>query len=154
LLPSCLQAEVSDLGCQHNTLEQKLRTQTPTCSLNHYHGPCSTSLLLFCLQAEVSGLRCQRDDLEKKLYWAEMSRDQTRAAKEMAAEDALKARCAGLLRACSDQHPGRCIISFDHTIVGVYLSVSSAMYGCVLQALFGPLCCGVRPNPHQQQHVC
>jgi hypothetical protein len=40
----------------------------------------------------VSKLTRDRDDLKKELYWAEMARDQTKAAKALAAEDAIKAR--------------------------------------------------------------
>lgn len=56
------------------------------------------------VQADVQALTRERDDLSKKLYWAEMARDQTKAAKALAAEDAIKARCVCL---CCDgfYHP-------------------------------------------------
>jgi len=50
-----------------------------------------------CVQADVQALTRECDDLSKKLYWAEMARDQTKAAKALAAEDAIKARWACVL---------------------------------------------------------
>jgi hypothetical protein len=41
----------------------------------------------------VSKLTHEQDELSKRLYWAEIARDQTKAAKEIATEDAIKARC-------------------------------------------------------------
>jgi hypothetical protein len=59
----------------------------------------------------VSKLTQERDELSKKVYWAEMARDQTKAAKEIATEDALKARCA------FHSH-----LHFIHTLVAEYSS--------------------------------
>jgi hypothetical protein len=59
--------------------------------------PTCLPLLPLPCQAAVSRLTRDCDELSKKLYWAELARDQTKAAKELAAEDMIKSRwvCVG-----------------------------------------------------------
>lgn len=49
-------------------------------------------------QGNVAVLTRERDDLSKKLYFAEFARDQTKAAKELAADQMIKARCVAVAR--------------------------------------------------------